>query len=109
MSHVIDVHSHAYLKALEGIQAAIDNFPTATGPSDPCKRRAGRSRPAHDLEHRTSGAAGLEPENTLRAFRRAAYEGAGVLELDLRVTLDGHLVVLHDPTVDRTIDGQGMV
>jgi len=60
-----------------------------------------------NIGHR--GAAGLEPENTLRAFRRAAREGADILELDLRVTLDGHLVVLHDPTVDRTTDGQGAV
>lgn len=60
-----------------------------------------------NIGHR--GAAGLEPENTLRSFRRAAEEGADALELDLRVTRDGHLVVLHDPTVDRTTNGAGSV
>jgi len=60
-----------------------------------------------NIGHR--GAAGLEPENTLRSFHRAAEEGADALELDLRVTRDGHLVVLHDPTVDRTTNGTGPV
>ena len=60
-----------------------------------------------NIGHR--GASGLEPENTLRAFRRAEVEGADALELDLRVTRDGHLVVLHDPTVNRTTDGTGLL
>jgi glycerophosphoryl diester phosphodiesterase len=60
-----------------------------------------------NIGHR--GAAGLEPENTLRSFQRAAGEGADALELDLRVTRDRQLVVLHDPTVDRTTDGTGPV
>ena len=49
------------------------------------------------------------PENTLEAFRAAVEEGAGGLELDVRVTRDGHVVVLHDATVDRTTDGAGVV
>ena len=60
-----------------------------------------------NIGHR--GAAGLEPENTLRSFCRAAAEGADTVELDLRLTRDGHLVVLHDPTVDRTTNGSGPV
>ncbi len=55
------------------------------------------------------GAAGLEPENTLRSFRRAAREGADAIELDLRVSHDGSLVAMHDLTVDRTTDGTGPV
>ena len=55
------------------------------------------------------GATGLEPENTLRSFRRAAQEGADAIELDLRVSHDGSLVIMHDPTVDRTTDGTGPV
>src|SRR5918998_111367 len=55
------------------------------------------------------GAAGLKPENTLRSFRRAAVEGADAIELDLRLTRDGHLVVLHDADVDRTTNGSGPV
>jgi glycerophosphoryl diester phosphodiesterase len=60
-----------------------------------------------NIGHR--GAAGLEPENTLRSFRRAEDEGADILELDLHLTRDGHLVVLHDPDLDRTTNGTGAV
>lgn len=49
------------------------------------------------------------PENTLRSFRAAVEAGAGGLELDVRLTRDGHPVVMHDPTVDRTTDGSGSV
>src|SRR5918997_1335593 len=49
------------------------------------------------------------PENTLAAFRTALEAGAGGLELDVRVTRDGHPVVMHDATVDRTTDGFGTV
>jgi len=55
------------------------------------------------------GAMGLEPENTLRSFRRAVALGADAVELDLRVSRDGHLVILHDADVDRTTDGDGPV
>ncbi|GAA5135199.1 glycerophosphodiester phosphodiesterase [Pseudonocardia adelaidensis] len=55
------------------------------------------------------GAMGSEPENTLRSFRRAVREGCDEIELDLRVTSDGRMVVLHDATVDRTTDGSGAV
>jgi len=53
------------------------------------------------------GALGTEPENTLRSFRRAVADGCDEIELDLRVTADGELVVLHDATVDRTTSGSG--
>lgn len=49
------------------------------------------------------------PENTLAAFRRAMAVGADVIELDLRGTKDGRLVILHDETLDRTTDGTGLV
>jgi glycerophosphoryl diester phosphodiesterase len=55
------------------------------------------------------GAMGLEPENTLRSFRRAVREGADAIELDLRLSKDGHLVILHDADVARTTDGNGEV
>jgi glycerophosphoryl diester phosphodiesterase len=55
------------------------------------------------------GALGTEPENTLRSFRRAAADACDEIELDLRVTADDVLVVLHDATVDRTTDGSGEV
>ncbi|ADB35635.1 glycerophosphoryl diester phosphodiesterase [Kribbella flavida DSM 17836] len=55
------------------------------------------------------GSLGSEPENTLRSFRRAVADGCDEIELDLRVTADDELVVLHDATVDRTTNGSGPV
>lgn len=48
-------------------------------------------------------------ENSLTAFRRAAAEGYRYLETDVRSTRDGVVVILHDPTLDRTTDGSGEV
>lgn len=55
------------------------------------------------------GGAALFPENTQLAFERALELGASALELDVHSTKDGHLVVLHDPTLDRTTNGSGPV
>ena len=55
------------------------------------------------------GAMEVKPENTLAAFREAVRLGAQMIEFDVRLTKDGHLVILHDPTVDRTTNGTGAV
>ena len=55
------------------------------------------------------GAAGLEPENTLRSVRRAVELGVDRVEVDVRVSRDGRLVIMHDETVDRTTNGHGYV
>ena len=55
------------------------------------------------------GAAGLEPENTLRSFKRALELGVDYIETDVHLTKDGHPVLIHDETVDRTTDGTGPV
>ena len=60
-----------------------------------------------NLAHR--GASALAPENTLEAFRTAVEAGAGGLELDVHLTSDGQVVVIHDETVDRTTGGTGAV
>jgi glycerophosphoryl diester phosphodiesterase len=49
------------------------------------------------------------PENTLAAFQQAIDQGAELIELDLRETADGGVVVVHDDKVDRTTDGSGEV
>ena len=50
------------------------------------------------------------PENTLLAFERAAeIKGLEGIELDIQLTKDGHMVVIHDERVDRTTDGIGEV
>lgn len=59
------------------------------------------------IAHR--GGRELAPENTLPAFRRALSAGADVLEMDIRRSADGHLVVIHDARIDRTTDGRGRV
>jgi glycerophosphoryl diester phosphodiesterase len=48
-------------------------------------------------------------ENTLTALREAADAGADYVEMDVRRTADGHYVLLHDSTVDRTTNGRGSV
>lgn len=55
------------------------------------------------------GGALLRPENTMLAFEHGASFGADALELDLQLTRDGELVVIHDFVVDRTTDGTGPV
>ena len=55
------------------------------------------------------GASAEEPENTLAAFERAVAAGADVVEFDVRMTADDVAVVLHDPDVDRTTQGHGLV
>jgi glycerophosphoryl diester phosphodiesterase len=58
------------------------------------------------IAHR--GASAEAPENTLAAFRRAAEMGAGFVELDLQLTRDSRLVVLHDAVLDHTTNGSGL-
>ena len=60
-----------------------------------------------NLAHR--GASARAPENTLEAFQLAVESGAGGLELDVHLTRDGHVVVIHDPTLDRTTNTTGAV
>lgn len=56
-----------------------------------------------------AGAQGHAPGNTLLAFEVAREMGAHALEMDLQLTADGEVVVIHDGTVDRTTDGTGRV
>lgn len=52
---------------------------------------------------------GVEPENTLRSFVAAQHAGLDLIELDLHLSKDGALVVMHDAEVDRTTDGTGPI
>ncbi len=79
-------------------------------------RLTSRPRPGHPcfagapllIAHR--GGAALAPENTLVAFRNAVENwDADLIETDVRLTADGRVVIMHDPTVDRTTDGSGAV
>lgn len=55
------------------------------------------------------GAAGVQPENTLKGFRYALELGVDYVECDVHLTRDGHLVVMHDSTVNRTTNGWGAI
>ena len=55
------------------------------------------------------GASGYAPENTLDAFQKAVEMGADGIELDVQMTKDGELVVIHDETIDRVSNGKGWV
>ncbi len=59
------------------------------------------------IAHR--GASAYEPENTLRAFRRAIELGADMSELDVHLSKDGHLIVMHNAAVDSTTNGRGAI
>jgi glycerophosphoryl diester phosphodiesterase len=59
------------------------------------------------LAHR--GDSAHAPENTLPSFQQALQKGADGIELDVKLTVDGHLIVIHDSIVDRTTDGKGRV
>ncbi|MGH2455462.1 MAG: glycerophosphodiester phosphodiesterase [Candidatus Limnocylindria bacterium] len=55
------------------------------------------------------GASTQAPENTMESFRRAVEMGADAIELDVHLTADGQLAVIHDETLERTTDGTGAV
>jgi glycerophosphoryl diester phosphodiesterase len=71
------------------------------------RKRTVRGEWPVNVAHR--GASTLAPENTIEAFRLAVEAGAGGLELDVHMTRDGDIVVIHDATVDRTTNGSGAV
>ena len=55
------------------------------------------------------GASARAPENTMEAFRLGVEDGADAIELDVHLTADGQLAVIHDETLDRTTDRTGRV
>jgi len=55
------------------------------------------------------GAAGEAPENTLASFLLAVQQGAHAVELDIDLTKDGEIIVIHDDTLDRTTTGKGFI
>jgi glycerophosphoryl diester phosphodiesterase len=59
--------------------------------------------------HRGIGNSATIPENSLPAFKYAADHGANIVELDVQLSSDGKMVVIHDKTLDRTTDCTGYV
>jgi glycerophosphoryl diester phosphodiesterase len=60
-----------------------------------------------NIGHR--GAKGYEPENTLLSFEKALQMGVDGIELDVHISNDGAIMVIHDETIDRTTNGKGFV
>ncbi|WP_018664482.1 glycerophosphodiester phosphodiesterase family protein [Heyndrickxia acidiproducens] len=71
------------------------------------QQAAGEKRSMEVIAHR--GASGYAPEHTLAAYELAKKQGADFIEIDLQMTKDGRLIAMHDDTVDRTTNGQGLV
>lgn len=65
--------------------------------------------PLQRIAHRGASGEGLAPENTLAAFEKAIEIGVDAVEIDVHLTADNRVVVIHDRTVDRTTDGSGPV
>jgi glycerophosphoryl diester phosphodiesterase len=63
--------------------------------------------PVMVVAHR--GFSGAAPENTLAAFRKAIEVGSDMIELDIQLSKDGKIVVIHDETLERTTNGRGRV
>jgi len=55
------------------------------------------------------GASAYAPENTLKAIEKAIAQGADFIEIDIKLSKDGYIVLMHDSTVNRTTSGQGNV
>lgn len=88
--------------ALPPITVAATNAPAATTtPAAP------GNRSVLLVAHR--GGAGLAPENTLASFKNGIALGADFIEMDVHLSKDGVVMVIHDPTLDRTTDAQGRV
>jgi glycerophosphoryl diester phosphodiesterase len=75
----------------------------------PRRRRHAIEPPARPLVVAHRGASSTVAEHTLAAYVTAIESGADALECDVRLTRDGHLVCVHDRTVNRTSDGVGVV
>jgi glycerophosphoryl diester phosphodiesterase len=67
------------------------------------------AQPSHPIIFAHRGASAHAPENTIAAFLLALQQGADGIELDAKLTADGHVVVIHDQTVDRTTKISGKV
>ena len=99
-----------HLKWLSGLALAVAIMAFYTSnrseiiPRDPL---LAPGEPPRVIAHR--GGRGLWPENTLFAFQHAVDLGVDALELDVRSSADGELVILHDERVDRTTNGEGRV
>ena len=55
------------------------------------------------------GGASIGPENTLACYKKGIEAGADMIEIDIHLTKDGHIVICHDQSIDRTTNGKGLI
>ncbi len=91
------------VRALGGVNSAAPNV--AGAPAGPLPQQLPRL--ARAIGHR--GASSIRPENTLPSLMKCFADGAYAIESDTRISADGHAVIFHDSTVDRTTNGFGDV
>jgi len=103
---VFEVHLGAGSLALGALAGAAVGLYLGSRNNVGVGTRAPKDWPVN-IAHR--GGAKIAPENTLKGFECGLEAGAGVIELDVHTTADGHVVVLHDPDMGRTTDGAGLV
>lgn len=82
---------------------SLDRSSPPDSSNSQCQTRPHQGMVAH------RGARAQWPDNTLASFQAAIDAGATALEVDVRMTADQQLVVMHDPLIDRTTTGHGMV
>jgi glycerophosphoryl diester phosphodiesterase len=90
-------------KLLRGEITASERLPLRPQLTD--KVRSAAAKVTQIIAHR--GASAERPENTLSSTRRAIEVGATAVEVDVRTTKDGHLVLMHDADLDHTTSGKG--
>ena len=101
------------MKTLRTLALALAALLTASLSVGALGAERGDSTPLHKTPNRGlcahRGTLRNGPENTLEAFKMAAEAKAGQIELDVRVSKDGALIVMHDDSVNRTTNGKGKV
>ncbi|MDX6742998.1 glycerophosphodiester phosphodiesterase [Actinocorallia sp. A-T 12471] len=90
------------LAAAVSVPLALPAVPAAAAPAEPVEKA--RSGDVTVIAHR--GASAYAPENTVAAIREAGRRGADMIEIDVRQTKDGKVVVMHDATLTRTTDAR---
>lgn len=98
--------------AAAALAAGCGDADSARPADDVVRERIAARAPSANLGHRGMGLtrpANPFPENSLPAFRAAMASGADGIELDVELTSDGELIVMHDDTLDRTTDCTGCV
>ncbi|HBO44064.1 MAG TPA: hypothetical protein DD670_09050, partial [Planctomycetaceae bacterium] len=105
-AYCVDLETGRIGLAASGCIARFDDFVVRRLPSSP-RLSEMPLKPFDVIAHRGYSAVG--PENTLASIDRAIRAGACGAECDVRISKDGHIVAMHDASVDRTTDGKGDV